>query len=79
MSDHLNFSKILTNIDVDQMLGPDIDRRYLRIHQVDYNLSSGTTRLVLRGILPEELRERRIPPLIALQNERERLRKLFAA
>lgn len=78
MSDYLNFKKILTNIDIDQMLGPDIDRRYLRIHQVDFDLAAGTTRLVLRGIMPDELRERRIPPLVAMQAERERIRKVFA-
>lgn len=78
MSDHLNFNKILTNIDMDQMLGPDIDRRYLRIHQVDFDLAAGTTRLILRAILPDEFRKQRVPPLIALQTERERLRKVFS-
>lgn len=80
MPDRLNFTRRMPLVDVDQILGPDRDRRYLRIHKVDVapegkDTEHGTT-LTLRGLPPTELNER-IKPLIAKQVEKERIRKLF--
>lgn len=76
MSDHLNFNRVLLDVDLEQLLGPDTDRRYLRIHQVDYDLAKGTTRLTLRGVLPDEYKQR-VMKLVPMQAARERIRKLF--
>lgn len=76
MPDVLHFTRPMPLVDMDQMLGPDTDRRFLAIRRNAYDKATGITTLTLRGILPDEFRER-IQPLLAKQAERERIRALF--
>jgi hypothetical protein len=77
MPDILHFKGDLReSIDFDQMIGPDFGRRYLGIKAVDFDADTGISTVTLRGILPTEFRKR-IKPLVAEQQARERIRKLF--
>jgi hypothetical protein len=76
MSDVLHFRRDMRAVDFDQMIGPDFGHRYLGIKAVDYDADTGVSTVTLRGILPAEFRER-IKPLVAEQQARERIRKLF--
>lgn len=67
---------ISTTYDRDQMIGPDVGRRYLAIKSVDYAPATDISTAKLRGILPDEFRER-VTALVGKQQERERIRKLF--
>jgi hypothetical protein len=76
MPDILHFRRDMTNVDFDQMIGPDFGRRYLGIKHVDYDAETNVSTVTLRGILPAEFRGR-IKPRVAEQQARERIRKLF--
>jgi hypothetical protein len=76
MPDYLHFRHCMCDVDMDQMLGPDMDRRYLAPRSVDYSPETGVSTLTLRAILPAEFRER-VTALAEKERERERIRKLF--
>jgi hypothetical protein len=76
MSDVLHFRRDMRAVDFDQMIGPDFGKRYLGIKTVYYDAVTDVSTVTLRGILPAEFRER-IKPLVAEQQARERIRKLF--
>lgn len=72
--DILHFSKPLHDVDMEQTLGPDSDRRYLAVRKVD--VTPTATTVTLRGILPDEFRERAMAG-VAKQREFARIRALF--
>jgi hypothetical protein len=76
MPDYLHFRRDMAAIDMGQMLGPDMDRRYLAPRSVDYSPETGVSTLTLRAILPAEFRER-VTALAEKERERERIRGLF--
>jgi len=77
MPDILRYKGDLTaSIDRDQMIGPDFGKRWLGIRKVEYHPDTGSTWVTLRGILPDEYRER-LQPMVEQAREQERIRKLF--
>lgn len=75
MPDVLHF-KGRHDFDRDWLIGPDFGRRYLLPRKVEYNPETDISTITLRGIMPDELRER-VTPLVAAQREHERIRKVF--
>ena len=77
MPDVLHYKGDLTaTIDLDQMIGPDFGKRWLGIRKVEYDPGTDVTTLTLRGILPDEYRER-VLPMMEQAQAHERIRKLF--
>jgi hypothetical protein len=76
MPDVLHFRGFLDDFDPDHLIGPDFGGRWLRISHVEYDTGTDISTAVLRGVLPDDYRER-VKPLVANQRERERIRKLF--
>ena len=77
MPDLLRYKGDLTaTIDRDQMIGPDFGKRWLGIRKVEYDPVANITTVTLRGILPDEYRER-VGPRIEQARAHERIRKLF--
>ena len=67
---------LTATIDRDQMLGPDFGHRHLAIRSVNYDPATDISTVKLRGILPDEFREK-IGPLVEMQHTREKIRRLF--
>lgn len=77
MADVLRYPGDITQtIDRAQMIGPDFGRRYLAIRSAEYDAAKDITVAKLRGIMPDEFRER-VTTLMAGQSERVRIAKLF--
>lgn len=70
MPNVLHFPRDMSAVDMGQMIGPDMHRRYLGIKS-----ATGST-VTLYGIMPDEYRER-VAVLVAKETERERIRALF--
>jgi len=79
MPDALHYKGDITaSIDCDQMIGPDFGKRWLGIRTVEYDPATDIMTVTLRGILPDEYRER-VGPMIEQAQAQERIRKLFNA
>ena len=77
MPDVLHYRGDLTaSIDRVQMIGPDFGKRWLGIRKVEYDPNTDVTTVTMRGILPDEYRER-IGLMVTQAREQERIRKLF--
>jgi hypothetical protein len=77
MPDVLHYRGDLTaSIDRDQMIGPDFGKRWLGIRDVTYNPANDISTVRLRGILPDEYRQR-IEPMVAEARARARIHRLF--
>jgi hypothetical protein len=76
MPDVLHFRGNIIPFDSSQMIGPDFGRRYLAIRTATYDPTTDISTVVLRGILPDEYRER-VTALVAKERERVRIRELF--
>lgn len=79
MSDILRYrGDITATCDRDHMIGPDFGKRYLAVRSLAYDPVTDLTTATLRGILPDEFRER-ITVLMARQQEYDRIKVLFNA
>jgi hypothetical protein len=76
MTDRLHFRGDLTNADRDQMIGPDFGRRWLAIRKIDYDPDTCVSTVTLRGVMPDEYRQR-LQPLVAQAKEYARIKELF--
>jgi hypothetical protein len=76
MTDLLRFKGDLTRADRDQMIGPDFGRRWLAIRKIDYNPDTNVSTVTLRGVMPEEYRQR-LQPQVAQAQEHARIKELF--
>lgn len=81
MSEHLRYHGNITAntelADDANMLGPDMDRRYLTIVKLDYDRNADVTVATLRPVMPAEFRERVMRLAETQAKPAARLRKLF--
>ncbi len=76
MTDVLHFKGDLTRADREQLIGPDFGRRWLAIRKVDYDPDTDVSTVTLRGVMPDEYRQR-LEPQVAQAQEHARIRRLF--
>jgi hypothetical protein len=76
MTDLLRFKGDLTRADRDQLIGPDFGRRWLAIRKIDYNPDTNVSTVTLRGVMPDEYRQRLQPQVLQAQ-EHARIKELF--
>jgi hypothetical protein len=76
MTDLLRFKGDLTRADREQLIGPDFGRRWLAIRTVDYDPDTCVSTVTLRGVMPDEYRQR-LQPLVAQAKEYARIKELF--
>lgn len=77
MPDQLTYRGDITpTLDYEWMLGPDFGKRALLPRKAVYDPATDTTLVALRGVLPNEFRER-VTELVPMQAQREKLFRLF--
>ena len=78
MSEILHFRGRIELDSLAHMLGPDVGHRYLAATSVAYDEATDISTVTLRAIMPDEYRER-VMALVAGQQERERIRRVYNA